>query len=113
MSSQLRSIPQNSKYHTAFAELYAIGEILIYDGRFTNYNLPNPYPIRLTSWGIEKARNWIKVFDFEYPRNQENQPKSSTMITIDEMIEHITFIEVLVAENKKEKNETVYKNEVI
>ena len=93
-----RSIQQNKLYHEYATQLYNSKEVSVYDGRFTGYGYPNPFRFRPSAFSYDTFRDLMKALDFEYDRDDQGRPLSSTKISVEVMNSHITFLEVLLSE---------------
>lgn len=93
-----RSNNQNRLYHEYATQLYNSKEVRVYDGRFTEYGYPNPFRFRPSAFSYDTFRDLMKALDFEYCRDDQGRPLSSTKITVETMNSHITFLEVLLSE---------------
>lgn len=94
-----RTTQQNKLYHELAGQLHKTKEVVVWDGRF-NIN-PIKFPPALFSY--DEFRVWMAELDLEYPRDEEGKPISSTKLSIEQMNEHIAFLEVLCAELEGKK----------
>lgn len=93
-----RSLQQNKLYHQYATQLYNLKQVSVWDGRFTEYGYPNPFRFRPNAFSYDTFRDLMKALDFEYDRDDQGRPLSSTKITVETMNSHITFLEVLLSE---------------
>ena len=93
-----RSYQQNRLYHLYATQLYNSKEVSVWDGRFTEYGYPNPFRFRPSGFSYDTFRDLMKALDFEYDRDDQGRPLSSTKISVEVMNSHITFLEVLLSE---------------
>lgn len=95
-----RSIQQNRLYHEYAGQLYKLKQVSVYDGRFAEHNFPNPFKLRPSAFSYDTFRDIMKMLDFEYPKDEQGRPISSTKLTVETMNKHITFLEVLLMEKR-------------
>jgi len=95
-----RTTNQNRLYHAYIKELFNSGEVIVYDGRFQALGYPNPLRIRPAMFGLMGFRNLMKQVDVQFPKNENGLALSSTKLSIEQMISHVNFLEVLLSEMK-------------
>lgn len=93
-----RSQQQNRIYHSYCGQLYKTKEVRVYDGRFTEYGYPNPFRFRPSALSYDSFRDIMKALDFEYDRDNQGRPLSSTKVSVETMNKHIIFLECLLSE---------------
>jgi hypothetical protein len=98
--NQRRSNQANKLYHALCADLHNLKKLSIWDGRFTEYGLPNPVFMNPQAFRYDNFRDIMKSLDFEYPRAENQLPKSSALLNVQEFNSHITFLECLLMEIK-------------
>ena len=96
-----RTTSQNSKYHKLIALLYTQKEISVWDGRFAQGGIDNPYVVIPAKGSLQGFRDFMKVLDLEYRRDEDGKPVSSTKLSTEELGSHINFLDCLCAELEK------------
>lgn len=89
-----RTTQQNKLYHEYNGLLHKQKEVSVWDGR---YNV-NPIVFPPGIFTYDEFRVWMAELNLEYPRDEQGKPISSTQLTIEQMNNHINFLEVLCAE---------------
>jgi hypothetical protein len=97
---RLRSVNQNSLYHSLCSDLKAFNTLFIWDGRFASHGLPNPFRINPQPFSYDTFRELLKAVDWEYEKDSQGRPLSSAKISVEAMNRHITFLECLLMEIK-------------
>ena len=93
-----RTTSQNAKYHKLIGLLYTQREIKVWDGRFIQGGIENPYVVIPEKGSLQGFRDFMKVLDLEYPRDSEGKPLSSRKLSAEELGSHINFLDCLCAE---------------
>lgn len=94
----MRSLQQNKLYHEYAGQLHKLKTLSVWDGRFAEYNYPNPFRLRPTAFSYDTFRDIMKMLDFEYTKDEQGRPISSTKLTVEIMNKHILFLQVLLYE---------------
>jgi hypothetical protein len=100
MSQNQRSIQQNKLYHTLCSQLKSLSTVIIYDGRFELHGYPNPFCINPRPLSYDTFRELLKAVDWEYIKDKQGRPLSSTKLSVEQINSHITFLECLLMEIK-------------
>lgn len=95
-----RTLNQNRLYQEYASQLHKLKEVSVWDGRYAEHNYPNPFRIRPSAFNYDTFRDIMKMLDFEYPKDEQGRPLSSTKVSVEILNKHITFLEVLLMETK-------------
>ena len=96
-----RSGQQNRMYHALCTRLRNTKEIKIYDGRFELAGHPNPIRFRPSGFSYDSMRGIFKQCDLEYPKDERGVALSSAKTTVEQMVSHSTFLEILLLEGSQ------------
>ena len=93
-----RSISQNKLYQEFSSQLHKRTRLLVYNGEFELLGYPNPLVVRPRRLSYNDFRNLLKQVDLEYKKDENGVALSSTKLSIEEMNDHISWLEVLLIE---------------